>query len=109
MEEAQVFNPYDPEYCPRISNGKIEEIAAEIEQLGLELAAAREELKRDNEATLAAAERTIEYVDTTVSTFNEYASHIALVLREDLRKEAREQVAEAIAEAKDEDNAGRPE
>ena len=94
-QTPQVFDPFSQDYVPRISNGTLEEIQAQVEQLVKQVEGISSAFTAETKKQETASKNLLESVSLTVKNFN---SHAAAVL-EGLRPQIKEMAVQAVSQA----------
>ena len=90
------FDPFSPEYEPRIANGAIENIQGKVDVLCSQVEAIRRDVSTNIDAQNARTEALNQRLEIAISDFNEHAQAVLRSIRDTVKQEAKEMVKEEL-------------
>lgn len=109
QEETYTFDPFSPEYEPRISNGMLEQISYTVENLATSMEHMQEFVNKAIDDQKTENKRVTQEVSAAVAEFRGNAQNIILALKKEVSEEVKAQVKAEIEKALAENDAPTPE
>ena len=103
---AEMFDPFAEEYTPRLDNGQLLRIAAQVEALVADMTSIRALVEKETAKQAEGNKSTLLQMESIVSSFSNNSAKMLKGMLEDARKQIDERIDARLPSAPAEDTEG---